>query len=151
MADKLTREEVSKFILGHYSNNGWSILATPKDCAVDFIATKDNRMHFLKVIGERDVVYLDGIAKNTYIQNAFSNAATPVYAIESSSGGATTYKFVNPNTETRVRIGDTGVARAQSGERTPRAISSPRKTEPIHTNVSVSSLPQRRSSTHSKK
>jgi hypothetical protein len=114
MDEKLTRAELSKIILEHYSGSGWNILETPKDSTVDFIAAKGDRMHFIKIIEARDSVYLDGIAKNTYIQNAFSNAATPVYAIESSTHAGTTYRFINPNTETRVRIGEASVVRAGS-------------------------------------
>ena len=87
----------------HYSANGWTVITTPPGSLVDLITSKGSRLHFVKVTADLESAYSTGLAKNEYIQNAFSNVATPVFAVETSSNPPR-YKFVNPNTDTRVQI-----------------------------------------------
>jgi hypothetical protein len=71
-------EEVMK----KYKDNGWAVMVPPGKNINDIIAQKGKKMHFVQIIdakSEQSARYSD-VARNTFIQNAFANAAIPVYA-----------------------------------------------------------------------
>jgi len=69
--------------MNKYVNAGWVIHVPSGRGINDFIASKRGRLHFVKCMKEESTnsPAFTGLARNTFIQNAFSNNATPVYAI----------------------------------------------------------------------
>ncbi len=102
MSDKTPRGDV-KYVAEYYAQNKWTVITAPKGSLVDLIASKGSRMHFVKVLSTSGTSYSEGVAKNDYIQNAFSNMAIPVFATEISESPRV-YKYVNINTETYVSV-----------------------------------------------
>jgi hypothetical protein len=105
MSAKPIRVEALRRVTEHYFVGGWTVISVPAGSLVDLIAAKGSRMHFIRVITPDEILYSTGLAKNEYIQNAFSNSATPVFAMV-GAGTPTKYKYLNPNTNTRVTIQD---------------------------------------------
>ena len=76
----------------------------------DFIAHKDRKLHFVQVVTKPDDARYNGLALNTFIQNAFSNNAVPVHAkvvvSEKDDGTSVASKvlFTNVNDNTRVIV-----------------------------------------------
>ncbi len=68
-------------VISKYTACGWATIV-PRGSMNDLIAQKDKKLHFVQVVtaDTQDNPRFQGIAKNTFIQNAFSNAAQPVYA-----------------------------------------------------------------------
>lgn len=69
-------------VIAKYKEYGWTLLATKG--INDFIANhpKNNKYHFIQVIhaGNDTDAKFSELARNSFIQNAFSNNALPVYA-----------------------------------------------------------------------
>jgi hypothetical protein len=84
-------------IIKKYTDAGWIAFCPPKGIN-NVIAFKPGRMHFIKIV--RSVDDGVGIPKNTFIQNAFSNSADPIYAVVGPKSAA--IKLVNINLNTRV-------------------------------------------------
>ena len=102
-----------KQVAGYYAENGWTVIVTPADSGVSLITAKGSRLHFVRVTATTEAVYSAGIARNEYVQNAFSNAATPVFAVE-VPGAPPKYRFINPNTDTRVAIREKAPAKGRN-------------------------------------
>jgi hypothetical protein len=70
-------------VVGKYEAKGWKTLLTMSG-ATDIIAQSENRsrLHFIQVVrhGHEGGAKYGGESKNTFVQNAFSNGATPVHA-----------------------------------------------------------------------
>lgn len=72
-------------VINKYREFGWTAFRAPKESLNDIIAhnqSKNNKFHFVQVVTKEtiDNARHQGIAKNTFIQNAFSNSAIPIYA-----------------------------------------------------------------------
>jgi hypothetical protein len=99
-------------VVAKYIEHGWTAIRAPAEGLNDIIAHKDKRFHFVQVVTPAtiDNPMYHGVAKNTFIQNAFSNQATPVYAHvleKTRRDGSTdvTITFENVNDNARVIIG----------------------------------------------
>jgi hypothetical protein len=69
-------------VITKYETAGWKCFKCPGENINDIIAHHGKRLHHVRVVPEddRDNLKFVGESKNAFIQNAFSNAATPVYA-----------------------------------------------------------------------
>ncbi len=69
-------------VINKYAANGWTVIVPPRGALNDIITQKGKKMHFVQVTTKETITgaRYQGIARNTFIQNAFSNAAIPVYA-----------------------------------------------------------------------
>lgn len=97
-------------VIAKYTEFGWVAIRSPKNSLTDIIAQKDKRLHFVQVVTPEtiDDVKFQGLPKNTFIQNAFSNTAVPVYAhvVTTKKKEITTkITFEDVNLNTRVIIG----------------------------------------------
>lgn len=68
-------------VMNKYKEAGWTVMRAPKSIN-DLVAQKDKRFHFIQIITPETIedARFTGLAKNTFIQNAFSNGATPIFA-----------------------------------------------------------------------
>lgn len=75
-------------VIAKYEAAGWKVFAAPRGTINDVIASNGQRMHFIQVImpGTRESPRYSGLQRNTFIQNAFSNGALPVYATLADGG-----------------------------------------------------------------
>lgn len=92
-------------VLAKYRKHGWVAFCPPGGSTNDIIAQNGRRLHFVQVTTsetKNDSKYT-GLAQNTFIQNAFSNAACPVYAII-TDGRPGAIIFINVNENVRVLI-----------------------------------------------
>ncbi len=68
--------------IAKYTAAGW--IAFPGGGGInDVIAYRGGpnpRLHFVQIVTDKALPRYNGLAKNTFIQNAFSNMAVPVYA-----------------------------------------------------------------------
>ena len=71
-----------ELVLAKYNEAGWQTIKSPKNNMNDLIAQKSHRLHFVQVVPKKfiDDPRYHGMAKSSFIQNAFSNGATPVFA-----------------------------------------------------------------------
>lgn len=93
-------------VIKKYAEAGWTAIRAPKNSTNDVIAQKGPRYHFVQVVtpeNSADVKFQD-LPKNTFIQNAFSNSATPVYAKISRKSANVKISFEDANTGGRVLI-----------------------------------------------
>lgn len=82
-----------------YTENGWTVIR-PAGSINDIIAQRGKKYHFVQVVSdtETDNIKYQGIAKNSFIQNAFSNGAIPVYAhVTGKKALKVTFEDVNAN------------------------------------------------------
>lgn len=86
-----------------YTAFGWNISARPRRNINDFVATKGDKLHFIQLVAPDDQ-RMAGERRGTFIQNAFSNDAVPVYAEVSPRGVSLT----DANTGARVGLGRIG-------------------------------------------
>jgi hypothetical protein len=99
--------DIIKYVASKYISGGWTIIYPQKGAINDLLVQKGARVQFVQVVTDE---LLEGarhsdVAKNTFIQNAFSNAADPIYATVSvSKAGVPSVRFENVNTNTRVVI-----------------------------------------------
>lgn len=93
------------FVFGKYVENGWETVKGLKGTMNDIIARRNGRFHFIQVITKEtgEDPKFQGEFKNNFVQNAFSNGATPVYA--HIVNGKVTFQDVNTNN--RIIIGGT--------------------------------------------
>jgi hypothetical protein len=74
----MKRNETHDLVIAKYASAGWTAVLAPKGSLNDVIAHNGAKLHFVYIdVGKVDS---DGLVKNTFIQNAFSNGAVPVYA-----------------------------------------------------------------------
>jgi hypothetical protein len=117
-SDKATKPVASKQIApkpvdniaavrAKYAEFGWTAFAAPTESLNDIIAQKGKKLHFVQVITPEtaDSAKHTGLAKNTFIQNAFSNGAAPIYATIVVKPRTTQITFENINDNTQVIIG----------------------------------------------
>lgn len=89
--------EIQK-VSDYYIANGWETLVLQQTYC-DLIAKKGTKIHFVKAITDDNIdKYL--LTKNVFVQNAFSNNATPVYA----KVGAKSITTTDVNSDSRVII-----------------------------------------------
>jgi hypothetical protein len=93
-------------ILNYYSASKWVVISAPAGTINDVIASKGNRLHFVKIINTHNKLWQKQNVKNTFIQNAFSNGAIPVYAyvVENPESHKCKINFININTETKINM-----------------------------------------------
>lgn len=86
-----------------YVGAGWTVIKPPGGTINDLIAQKGGRVHFVQIMSEKTEggARFNGLARNSFIQNAFSNGATPVYA--RLDGDKLTLRDIN--TDSRVVLG----------------------------------------------
>jgi hypothetical protein len=67
--------------INKYRTAGWYVIRL-SHAVNDFIANRDDKIHFVKVYGESelDSPSFHGIARNNFVQNAMSNGARPIFA-----------------------------------------------------------------------
>lgn len=103
-------------VVTKYTDNGWRVLRAPKGGVNDIVAQKDRRFHFVQVVTPEtiDDPKYHGLSKNTFIQNAFSNGATPIFAhvvtcscknSDGTKGTRAKVTFEDVNTAGRVVVG----------------------------------------------
>lgn len=69
-------------VMNKYTDAGWQVVRMPKNSISDILAQKNKKLHFIQVVPEDkiDDNKYHGLSKNSFIQNAFSNSAAPIYA-----------------------------------------------------------------------
>lgn len=93
-----------------YQSRGWQIMNTPRGGINDLVAGKSvggkYKYHFVQFVDSEDDINTatryKGEAKGAFIQNAYSNQATPVYVIPRRSGA--NRKVVLENADTAQKI-----------------------------------------------
>jgi hypothetical protein len=93
-----------------YQSRGWQIMNTPRGGINDLVAGKSvggkYKYHFVQFVESEDDIdnapRYKGEAKGAFIQNAYSNQATPVYVIPRRSGA--NRKVVLENADTTQKI-----------------------------------------------
>lgn len=90
-----------------YAGNGWTVVTPPVGSIVDIIAQKNHRFHFVQVVppGQAESAKFTGIAKNTFVQSAFSISAIPVHARPTIRKQACVFAFEDINTNSRIILG----------------------------------------------
>ncbi len=65
-----------------YQAADWTVIKAPKGAINDFMAKRGERFHFVQVVTKEtiDDAKFHGEAKNSFVQNAFSNGAIPIFA-----------------------------------------------------------------------
>ncbi len=98
-------------VIGRYTEKGWQVFKCDKGAQNDFVAHSGKNCHFVQVVTPETVESLRfaGEQRNTFIQNAFSNGATPVHAkvtIDAKKNGdpVVGVTFENANTKGRVTV-----------------------------------------------
>ncbi|QYB17515.1 hypothetical protein PV-S19_0151 [Pacmanvirus S19] len=94
-------------VISKYTENNWQIIRAPKNGMNDLIAQKANRLHFIQVVTKENIdePKYHGLAKSSFIQNAFSNNATPVFAHVVTGKTGIKISFEDVNLCSRVIIG----------------------------------------------
>lgn len=104
-----------------YTAEGWRVLIVPAGSQMDFIAVRDSRMHFVKIIladvsasaatntptSTPTPAVIPTGQRNQFIQNAMSNSAEPIFAMPDGS-------LVNTNEDRRAVITRRGGAAASA-------------------------------------
>jgi len=118
-------------VINKYIAYGWTVIRPPSGSMNDLIAQKGKKLHFVQIVVDATSARHQGMAKNSFIQNAFSNSAQPVFAHATYSTklgednrplhANVTFEDVNQNT--RVIIGH------QLKEAEPKKVA-PNTTEP---------------------
>ncbi|QJX72394.1 putative DNA repair ATPase [Faustovirus] len=96
--------------ISRYQSRGWQIMNTPRGGINDLVAGKSvnnkYKYHFVQFVDSEDDIdtaaRYKGEAKGAFIQNAYSNQATPVYVIPRRSGA--NRKVVLENADTTQKI-----------------------------------------------
>jgi len=80
-------EKVAVFdFVGHaaqrYTEGGWVVFKCQPGSVNDLVAHRDKKLHYIRVVPSNNAedARFTGEQKNAFIQNAFSNAALPVFA-----------------------------------------------------------------------
>jgi hypothetical protein len=68
--------------IAKYQAADWTVIKAPKGAINDFMAKRGERFHFVQVVTKEtiDDAKFHGEAKNSFVQNAFSNGAIPIFA-----------------------------------------------------------------------
>ena len=98
-----------------YSAYGWTITNSPGGMN-DMIAHKQEKLHFIRVVTPEnyDDARYHGLAKNSFIQNAFSNGAVPVHAHVVIKGSRSKVTFENVNIGDRIIIGRSETSKVET-------------------------------------
>lgn len=86
-------------VIMKYQLAGWDVIKAPRGSINNIIAHNANKLHFIQI--NNGGVDQTGLAKNTFIQNAFSNGAIPVFATVTPNN----ISLQDINLNTRVVIG----------------------------------------------
>lgn len=81
-----------------YKENQWIVMIVGG--MNNIIAQKNNKLHFVQVVTCLKSTKYNGIARNEFIQNAFTNDATPIHAIVTDQK----VEFINVNINEIVKI-----------------------------------------------
>jgi hypothetical protein len=108
--DATTKLSLRDLTVQRYQSKGWQIMNTPRGGINDLVAGKTiggkYRYHFVQFVESEDdidnALRYKGEAKGAFIQNAYSNQATPVYVIPRKSGSKR--KVVLENADTSQKI-----------------------------------------------
>ncbi len=106
MQPKLKMQDAINIVAKKYLAGGWNVLSTPRGTINNLMANKGSRVHFIQIIlpGHENDARYQGLAKNTFIQNAMSNGAQPIHAKLKLSGNTYSISFMNINIEGRCLI-----------------------------------------------
>lgn len=106
MKRKCNDDPSLRAVYNKYVDNGWLVLNVPKGTQNDLIAQKINskQTHFIQVICEQSDLRLSGVQNGTFIQNAFSNGATPVRATIKTLNDKIKVSLSDANTNTKIII-----------------------------------------------
>lgn len=104
--------EPKKAAVAAYAAAGWQVMIMPTGIINDIIAQKGNKLHFCQVVVNAADAKYQGLPKNTFIQNAFSNGAIPVHAMvaPADASGLIKIVFTDANLNTRVVVAAPKVA-----------------------------------------
>lgn len=80
-----------------YQAAGWIVIVLPGKTINDLICARGavasagtvapaSKLHFVQIVPDITAGKFTGLQRNTFIQNAFSNGAVPVYAIADGAG-----------------------------------------------------------------
>ena len=105
-----TKLSLRDLTVQRYQSKGWQIMNTPRGGINDLVAGKSvggkYRYHFVQFVESEDdidnAMRYKGEAKGAFIQNAYSNQATPVYVISRKHGA--NRKVVLENADTTQKI-----------------------------------------------
>jgi len=113
-------------VMEKYKSNGWNAFLAPKNSINDIISHRGDKYHFVQVVTSetQEDANHSGLAKNTFIQNAFSNGAIPVYAHVSvkqrrDSTENITITFEDVNLSARIIINNRNVERKTEAAHPP--------------------------------
>ena len=67
-------------VADNYRRGGWIVIVPPKESLNDIIAQNGSKFHFVQVVDDPSRLKFNTLSQNSFIQNAFSNGARPVYA-----------------------------------------------------------------------
>lgn len=84
--------------MAKYAESGWKVIKPPKGSLNDFVASRGPRFHFVQVVTKKTIEdqKYHGESKNGFVQNAFSNGATPIFAhVVDGSKPKVTFEDVN--------------------------------------------------------
>ncbi|QJX70883.1 hypothetical protein F-liban_114 [Faustovirus] len=109
-APATTKLSLRDLTVQRYQSKGWQIMNTPRGGINDLVAGKSvsgkYRYHFVQFVESEDdidnALRYKGEAKGAFIQNAYSNQATPVYVISRKQGA--NRKVVLENADTTQKI-----------------------------------------------
>ncbi|AIB51829.1 hypothetical protein E24_00129 [Faustovirus] len=109
-APATTKLSLRDLTVQRYQSKGWQIMNTPRGGINDLVAGKSvsgkYRYHFVQFVESEDdidnAMRYKGEAKGAFIQNAYSNQATPVYVISRKQGA--NRKVVLENADTTQKI-----------------------------------------------
>lgn len=90
-----------------YTDAGWTVVMTNGGIN-DFVAGKADRFHFVQVVMDETDMKYHGLSKNSFIQNAFSNNAIPVYAyvrVVTGNNSRAEIRLEDVNTRSRLIVG----------------------------------------------
>lgn len=96
-----TRNDKIRHIAKKYETMGWTVITVGNasgTSTVDLMVQRARTLHFIKCVESLETTAeLSDLPRNSYIQNAFSNNAVPVYATVNSATGAVALANVNTN------------------------------------------------------
>lgn len=113
-AEKVTPFDFTGHAMQKYTDGGWNAFRSQQGAINDFVAHRGTKTHFVRVVPSNDTENLKfaGVDKNSFIQNALSNNAIPVFAKVTpvaKKGEATptsaNVTFTNINDGARVIVG----------------------------------------------
>jgi len=111
MDKKPVKVDHKKLVAAAYIAAGWQVMIMPAGIINDIIAQKGVKLHFCQVVVNSADPKYQGLPKNTFIQNAFSNGAIPVHAVFASDGLKTAFMDANLNTRVIVAAPKAPVAK----------------------------------------